>query len=68
MFAGDVEHAVAANVLVHDLFQPLQALKRIDIARRDSPGDDLVPAHAVMLQRLEDHFLQTLDVIVVDLR
>ncbi len=53
LFAGHVEHAVAADVLVHDLFQPLQALKRIDVARCDGAGDDLVPAYAVGFERLD---------------
>src|SRR5437660_4069431 len=47
LFARHVEHAVAADVLVHDLFEPLQALQRIDVARRYRPRDDLVPAHTV---------------------
>jgi len=43
----------------------LQALKRIDVARRDGPGDDLVPAHSVGFQRLVDLLAEPPDLLLV---
>ena len=68
VFARDIEHAVAAHILVHDLFEPLKTLERADVARRDGSGDDLVSAHPVGFQRLEHGFFKPSDVLVVDLR
>src|SRR5437762_10413931 len=67
MFAVDVEHAVAADVLVHDLLEPLQTLKWIDVAWRHRARDDFVSTDAIVLHRLVHRFLELLDVIVVDL-
>src|SRR5574340_829201 len=64
-FAGHIKGADAADVLIHDLLQPLQALKRRDVARRHAPGDDLVPAHFVVFQRLEYRFLKHPDLSFV---
>lgn len=36
---------VSGPPVVHDLFQPLQALQRGDVARRDAARDDFVAAH-----------------------
>ena len=68
---GRVGHVLggdAAAVLVHDLLEPLQALQRRDVARRNGAGDDLVAAHPVGLERPVDHGLQPLDLGVVGLR
>ena len=66
-FAGDIEHADATNVLVHDLFEPLQAMQRRDVARRHGASDDLVTTDAVGFQWLEYRLPESLDFIVIDL-
>src|SRR4051812_611506 len=65
---GHVRRADAADVLVHDLFQPLQPVDRQQVARRYRAADDLVAADAEVLERLVDLALEVAVLLLPHLR
>jgi len=66
-----VRHVVgadAADVFVHDLLETLKTMDREEITRRYGPGNDLVAADPVVLQRLIDRLLEVAILLFADLR
>ena len=60
--------ADTADVFVHDLLKTLKAIKRQDIARRNSSGNNLIATNLVILEGLENCLLQILVLFLTDLK
>src|SRR5262249_46374526 len=68
VFFGCIVATDAADIFVHDLFEPLKTMNRQNIARRDGSCDDFIASDLVVLYRLVYGLLEVFVLRLTDLR